>query len=321
MHVVVYLPGAFYSAIASTLVETLQAVNAVRGSDVFTFEFVSKTERARSKSGVLYQAKTRPSRKMDVLILLTGVTTNITESVCELEEESKLSKSLVFQARKQGARIAATCGASYILANLGLLNGKRATISWWLKREVRHRFPLVKWEPSRIIVRDGLLYTTGAAFAGLELISSLIRDLGFAKEERQVRKLMVLPPARESQDPYEVPELQETTSFEKQLRRLAQSNLAALDVSFLAKTLHLTPRTLARRFSDELQLSPGRWIQEQRLEAARIFLESTNLSVSEICYRVGYQDSASFGRIFLKYTGMTPGEFRRELRAPNLSER
>jgi hypothetical protein len=67
-----------------------------------------------------------------------------------------------------------------------------------------------------------------------------------------MRKLMVLPPARESQDPYEVLGLIETTSFEKRLRRLAVANLTELDISSLAKALHVTPRTLARRFFDEL---------------------------------------------------------------------
>jgi transcriptional regulator GlxA family with amidase domain len=220
MHVVLFLPGDFYSAIASAFVETLQAVNDVRGEEAFTFEFISRSRRAQSKSGVVFPTKSRPSRKMDVLVLLTGVTTNVAESVRELEQETERAKSLVLLAKRQDARLAATCGASYILANLGLLNGKCATISWWLKREVSLRFPLVKWQPSRIIVRDGLFYTTGAAFAGLELITSLVRDLGFAKEERLVRKLMVLPPARESQDPYEVPGVQESTSFEKRLRRL-----------------------------------------------------------------------------------------------------
>ena len=222
-------------------------------------------------------------------------------------------------AKKQGALIASTCGASYILARLGLLDGKNATISWWLSKEVKKRFPLVKWAPARIVIRDGSLYTTGAAFAGLELISKLVIDLGFVKEEQQVRKLMVLPPARESQDPYEVPGLTESTSFEKQVKRLAQKNLANLSPSFLAARLNTSPRTLSRRFFEDLQLTPGKWIQEQRLEAARVYLESTNLSISEICFRIGYQDVASFVRLFARTTGLTPGEFRKELRSPSRS--
>jgi hypothetical protein len=95
-------------------------------------------------------------------------------------------------------------------------------------------------------VRDGLIYTTGAAFAGLELISMLLIDLGYAKEERQVRKLMVLPPARDSQDPYEVPGLKKSTSFERRLCALARSNLADLDLHFpFRKAQHIAKDTLA----------------------------------------------------------------------------
>jgi transcriptional regulator GlxA family with amidase domain len=314
MHVVLYLPETFYSAIASAFVETLLAINGVRGDRAFSFEFVSTNDHACSKSGIIYPVRSHPSRKMDVLVLLTGVGLDVMESVAALEEESERVKPLVLLAKRQKARIAATCGASYILARLGLLNGRSATISWWLGKEVKKIFPRVKWDPTRIVVRDGCLYTTGAAFAGLELISKLVIDLGFAKEERQVRKFMVLPPARESQDPYEVPGLEESTSFKKHLRQLAQRNLAELDLAFLAAKLNTSPRTLSRRFLDELQLTPGKWIQEQRLEAARVMLESTKLSVSEICFRVGYQDSASFGRLFTRVTGLTPGEFRKELR-------
>jgi len=311
---VLYLPKAFYSAIASTFVETLQAINGVRNCEEFSFEFISKDRRPRSKSGITYPAKQHPSRRMDVLVLLTGVSADAREALPMLDAETERVKSLVLLAKQQRARIAATCGASYMLAKLGVLDGRRATISWWLKAEAKRTFPRVKWEPSRIIVRDGLIYTTGAAFAGLELISMLLIDLGYAKEERQVRKLMVLPPARDSQDPYEVPGLKETTSFEKRLRTLARSNLVDLDLHFLSEKLNTSPRTLSRLFRQELQIPPGKWIQEQRLQHARILLESTRLSISEICLRIGYQDVASFGRRFTKLTGTTPGKYRKELR-------
>jgi AraC-like DNA-binding protein len=70
---------------------------------------------------------------------------------------------------------------------------------------------------------------------------------------------------------------------------------------------------MSRRFNDELETNPGKWIQERRLEAARTLLEGTKLSIAEICYRIGYQDAASFSRLFSKTTGMAPGEFRKQL--------
>jgi transcriptional regulator GlxA family with amidase domain len=176
-----------------------------------------------------------------------------------------------------------------------------------LKKEASRRFPKVRWEPSRLIIRQGRVYTSGAAFSGLELITALLVDLGFAKEERQVRKLMVLPPSREFQSPYEIPFVEDMDPFAKKLHKLAKENIQELNLEFLARHLGTSPRTLSRRFSDEFQTSPGKWIQERRLELARTLLEASKLSISEVCYRVGYQDLASFSRLFARTTGMAPG--------------
>jgi transcriptional regulator GlxA family with amidase domain len=315
MHVVVYLPPLFYSAIASSVVETLQVVNDVSGSEAFSFEFVSRQPNVLSRSGIPFRTNTRASRKIDVLILLAGTGTQTAHTVQLLEEDIARAKPFILCAERQRAIIAATCGASYLLAGLGLLDGKRATISWWLKDEASRRFPRVRWEPSRLVVRQGRIYTTGAGFAGLELITALLVDLGFAKEERKVRKLMVLPPSRQFQSPYEMSLPRETDEFEQKLDGLARKHLQKLGLEFLARESGVSSRTLARIFSKELQTSPGKWIQGKRLEAARTLLETTRLSVSEICYRVGYQDVASFSRLFSRTAGMTPGEFRKQVRS------
>jgi transcriptional regulator GlxA family with amidase domain len=220
---------------------------------------------------------------------------------------------LIRLAQKQGAVIASTCGAAYLLAAAGLLDGKRSMISWWLKKEPNRRFPQVRWEPPRMIARQGRIYTSGAAFSGLELITTLLIDLGFTKEERQVRKLMVLPPISPIPEPYEMLYAEAVDPFENKLNRLTKEHIQELDLRFLAERLGASSRTLSRKFFNELQTSPGKWIQDKRLEMARRLLESTRLNVSEICYRVGYQDVASFSRLFVKATGVPPAEFRRQI--------
>lgn len=251
---------------------------------------------------------------MDLLFLLAGAKPDLASTLQLLDEETLSAKPLIELAQKQGAIVAATCGAAWMLAGSGLLDGHRATISWWLKKEAARRFPEVRWEPSRIVVREGPIYTCGGAFSGIELITALLSDLGFSNEERLVRKLLVLPPAREFQSPYEIPFSELVDAFEKSLNTLAQKHIRNLSLEFLAQKLGMSPRTLARRFSDELKTSPGKWIQEKRLDMARTLLEETTLRVSEVCYRVGYQDPASFSRLFFKATEMSPGDFRKHLR-------
>jgi transcriptional regulator GlxA family with amidase domain len=313
MHVVVYLSSGFYAAIAATIIETLQAVNSVSGIKTFSFEFVAKQSRAVSKSGIRFKANTEPSKKIDVLILLAGAEAEAAQTIDLLDRETKHVLPLIHQAQRQGSLIAATCGASYFLAGSGILDGKRSTISWWLKKEASRRFPAVRWEPSRMIIRQGRVYTTGAGFSGLELITTLLLDLGLSKEERQVRKIMVLPPSRQFQSPYEDSFPVAVDPFEKQLNHLSRENIRELDLQFLASRLGVSSRTLSRKFINELQTTPGKWIQNKRLEMARTLLETTRLTVSEICYRIGYQDVASFSRLFAKSTGMPPADFRRQM--------
>ena len=315
IHVVIWLPSTFYSAVAAALVEMFELVNAIRRAPAFSFEFVSRRADATSTSGITFAAKPEPSRRMDALVLLAMPGLLVPELLRALEAESQYAKPLIAKAQRDDAIIAAHCGASYFLAEAGLLDQKRATISWWLKADALRRFPNVRWDVSRLLIRQDRVYTCGGGFSGLELARALLKDLGFAEDERIVRKLLVLPPSRQLQTPYEFTldePPQSSEPFREQLDALSRDNLPALNLGFLSRRLGSSPRTLARRFSEELHTSPGRWIQDRRLEAARNLLERTKFSISEICYRVGYQDVASFSRLFARMTGLPPSEYRRQ---------
>jgi transcriptional regulator GlxA family with amidase domain len=314
MHVAIYLASGFYAAIASTAVETFQTVNELRGEAAITWEFISKDKQAISKSGVSFTSRRKPLKKMDVLILLAGAKPRVEQTVDLLQQESKRASPIIELALSQRATLAATCGAAFMLADRGLLNRKRATVAWWLKDAVAQLYPQVRWQSSRMIVRDGQIYTTGAGFAGMELIRQLLRDKGFVDEERKTTKLLVLPPVRVWQSPYEIiSDDVPIDPFEKKIGDIAIKHIKKLSVSFLAANLGQSPRTMARIFLKELKTSPGRWIQEVRLRRARHLLETTNLNISEVCYAVGYEDVASFGRLFARATGLSPKDFRRHL--------
>ncbi|HVI43922.1 MAG TPA: helix-turn-helix domain-containing protein [Chitinophaga sp.] len=314
MHFVIYLPAGYYAAIAAATVEVLQAVNTVSAATVFTYEFVSGNTQPVSRSGAYFPAKRRPSRKADVLVLLAGAGTDTTPDFRLLDNDARAATPLIKDALKREAVIAATCGAAYLLAASHTLDGRRATISWWMQKEVKALFPQVLWEPSRLLVRDGRLYTSGGGFSGLELITTLVNDLGYKKEMNKVRKLMVLPPSRELQSPYEMPQEELPCPFEKKLLKLSRNHLEELSLPFLAKQFDMSTRTLSRRFFDELAMSPGKWIQQKRMEIAKTLLIETALNISEICYRIGYEDIPSFTRLFSRTTGMTPTEYRRQIR-------
>lgn len=130
-------------------------VNDVSAAPVFTYEFVSRTPQPVSTTGIRFSARAKPSRKMDALILLAPPGLDVPQLTQALDQESRYTGPLIERAQSQGASIAALCGASYLLAQAGLLNGKRATIAWWLKQEALRRFPRVRWDASRLIIRQG----------------------------------------------------------------------------------------------------------------------------------------------------------------------
>ncbi len=312
MHFVIYIPAGFYAALAATIVEILQATNDITGSK-FTYEFVSPQPEAVSRSGISFTAKRRPSQKMDVLVLLAGIESEPLQTLEVLERETERAAPLIQKALYDNALIAASCGASYLLAANGLLDGKKATISWWLRKEAERRFPEVVWDISKMVIKSGRIYTGAAAFSGLELISRLLIDLGYDKEERHIRKLLVLPPARELQSPYVIEQEEAYTDFHAKLRAVALRDLSKCTIKLLAQNMGMSPKTLARKCQHELHISPNRWLQQLRLEVAKQLLGQHSLTIQQICDRIGYQDIASFSRLFSHRTGLAPGKYRKQL--------
>src|SRR5258705_2750780 len=120
MHFVIYLPTSFYSGIAATIIELLQVINEVNSHASLTYEFVSGTLKAQSRSGIIFPSSTKAKRRADVLILVAGLGSAVNSDISLLEDEARRAAPHIQKAQQQGAVIAATCGASYFLAYAGL---------------------------------------------------------------------------------------------------------------------------------------------------------------------------------------------------------
>ncbi len=316
-HVAIWLPRRFYAAVAATLAEMFELVNTVRGEAVFSIEYLGAADRAVAESGIAFPTRATPVRSPDVVIALAVPGLDRDALVADLDRESAVVAPLLDGARRSGAIVAAHCSASWFLADAGMLDRRDATVSWWLKDAVGARFPRVRWDASRVLVRDGRIYTCGGGFSGLELGRALLRHLGYATEEQQVRKLLVLPPSRQSQTPYEMP-LEAGAAGGRALRdrldTLDATEVPRLKAGDLARRLGLSRRTLLRRFADEMGVTPQDWLTAQRILLARQLLESTELPIADVCHRAGYADVPSFGRLFARRTGMPPGAYRRQSR-------
>jgi AraC family transcriptional activator FtrA len=217
-------------------------------------------------------------------------------------------------AHRRGARIVAICTGAFVLAQAGLLEGRRATTHWRTAARFAADFPEVQVDPDVLYVDHGDVATSAGTGAGIDLCLHLVRSDHGAAYAAQIARRMVLPPHRKgSQLQYAAqPAPARADESLAPLLEWATSHLdSRLTLDHLAERAGLSSRTLARRFTEQLGTSPGQWLLGQRLDAARILLEQTGLPVEAIATRVGLASALNLRRRFRVHHGTTPGAYRR----------
>ncbi|MBF6170965.1 helix-turn-helix domain-containing protein [Nocardia blacklockiae] len=217
-------------------------------------------------------------------------------------------------AHRRGARLAALCTGAFVLARAGLLDGRRATTHWRHTALLAATFPEVEVDPDVLYIDHGDVATSAGTGAAVDLCLHLVRADHGAAHAARIARNMVLPPHRSgSQLQYATrPEPPRADESLAPLLEWATAHLdSRLTVDRLAARAGLTTRTLARRFGDQLGTSPGQWLLGQRLDAARILLEQTNLPVEAVATRVGLASAVNLRRRFRDRLGTTPGAYRR----------
>jgi transcriptional regulator GlxA family with amidase domain len=217
-------------------------------------------------------------------------------------------------------RICATCTGTFILASAGLLNGRRVATHRDYTSRFATMFPHVCVEPDRLFVRDGSYYTAVGGMAGIDLCLYLIEnDCGQATFLDVARMLVIF--LRRPGDQPQVSELLKAQSIRNtqigHVMDWALDNLAAdLSVDALAKRAAMSPRNFRRAFMDELMTTPARFVESIRVEAARILLETTPLSIQQISHRVGFASPANMRRAFVRAFRAAPAEYRNNIGRP-----
>ncbi|WP_433514657.1 GlxA family transcriptional regulator [Nonomuraea sp. CA-143628] len=218
------------------------------------------------------------------------------------------------RAHRRGARIAAICSGAFVLAQAGLLDGRRATTHWRLAAELAERFPAVPVDPDVLYVDHGDVATSAGTSAGIDLCLHLVRTDHGAAYAAKVARHMVMPPHREGgQLQYAIAPSRDRApdSLAPLLEWAAERLGEPLTVDDLAARGGVSTRTLARMFTAQLGTSPGQWVLAQRIAGARALLEETDLSVDAIAARVGLSSATNLRRRFNDALRTTPAAYRR----------
>ena len=223
-----------------------------------------------------------------------------------------------------GATLAAVGTGCCLLAEAGLLDGKAATTHWHYFDRFARDYPAVRLKREFFITQAGRIYCAGSVNALADVTVHLVEQFFGDVVARHVERNF----SHEIRRPYdryrylEGDEWQHTDEAILEVQWRMQRELAApWRVPVLAAEFGMSARTLDRRFRLATGLAPLAWLQTQRLQTAKELLETTNLSVKEIAFRVGYQDQGHFTRLFTRSLTVAPGEYRRTVRAKVFSLR
>lgn len=211
--------------------------------------------------------------------------------------------------------VAASCYGTFVLAEAGLLDGCAATTTWWLADEFRRRYPQVRLDADKTLVDSGRAVTAGAMTAHTDLSLHLLRRLGGAALARSVSGIMLVDGARASQRPFmTVPRNYGDPLIQRALEWMGGNIAAPVSIGDVAAAVHVSYRTLNRRFAAVTGMAPLAYLQILRIERAKELLESTAGSIDAITAQAGYGDVSSFRRLFKRSTGLSPAQYRRQFR-------
>ncbi|RZB19790.1 helix-turn-helix domain-containing protein [Streptomyces sp. F001] len=221
---------------------------------------------------------------------------------------------------RPGTRLASICTGVYVLAAAGHLDGRPATTHWSDAERLQRLFPQIKVDADVLYVDDGDVLTSAGVAAGVDLCLHIVRRDHGTAVANDVARRTVVPPHREGgqaqfiQRPVPEPQLATTTTARAwALGRLHEP----IQLRDMADQESMSVRTFTRRFREEVGISPGQWLTQQRVERARHLLETTGLSVDQVARDAGFGTAQSMRQHLQAALGVTPTSYRRTFRAGN----
>ncbi len=219
---------------------------------------------------------------------------------------------------KRGVRVASVCSGAYMLAEAGLLDGRRATTHWQRTRQFLSIFPQVKWEPDRIFVRDGNIWSSAGITAGIDLALALVaEDYGEEIAQKTARQLVLYHRRSGGQSQFSsLLELKAPSGRFGPLLSWAREHLdAPLTVENLAEQAGMSSRHFARAFIAETGTSPSKAVERLRIEVARQRVQSSSEAIERVAEATGFRDPERMRRAFIRAFGQPPQSLRRAARA------
>jgi transcriptional regulator GlxA family with amidase domain len=219
-------------------------------------------------------------------------------------------RELIVRTRHRGTPIASACAGTFLLAEAGVLDGLRATTTWWLSPAFRNRYPKVELDHSQMVIGCEGITTAGAAFGHVDLALSIVRAGSPALADLVARYLVV--DERPSQAAYTIPSaLAQSDPTVAAFEVWTRDHLAEpISIPEAARAIGVSERTLQRSVQRTVGTSPIRFVQDLRIERASHLLRTTDLSLETISRKVGYEHPNTLRVLLRERTGKTTSALR-----------
>lgn len=299
-------------------------VMAIGTQSVFEFANVVARERVYSVTnysldGGEVQASLGVSIKTTPVHASTEADTWMISGIVDPTQRTSTAQELDFvrTASEQSRRTAGLCTGAFVLADAGLLDGKRATTHWAFAEALQARCPAARIEPDHIFVADGAIWTSAGLTAAMDLALGLVeKDLG-SEVATKVARVMVMNQRRAGGQPQQSELLKLAPKSDRIQTALeyARQNLSRpLRIDELARAAHLSTRQFQRIFQSETGHSPAKAVQQLRIETARTMIERGRHSLEVIARETGFRDRNHLREVFVRTYGASPQELRRDAR-------
>jgi transcriptional regulator GlxA family with amidase domain len=255
-----------------------------------------------------------PCPHFDTLLVLGGA------GVFDLLEDTPLIDWLVAQS-ENCRRIGAICNGVFALGAAGMINDKTVTTHWMDAARLASMFRSAKVQPDRIHVKDGTLYTTAGITAGIDLSLALIEEDFGKNMALDVAKYLIVYLQRAGGQTQFSPllEMQAESDSDSPISELRSYVLANLDIdhtmSSIAEKMQMSERHLSRVFKQDYGMTLMTFVNDARIDAARLYLESTNVNLNDIARCCGFNNVATLRRVFTNRLGIGPFDYRQRFRS------
>ena len=297
--------------------QVFNSVNRLAGRTIYTIEVVTNADRLmmEGEGGVLTFLARHHFKRVE------GVCDSVL-LVCGMGSRSVRDAALSVWLKKmavEARRLGAVCVGAFLLAEAGLLNGRRATSHWKFGRELAARYPAVRVEHDPLWVKDGNIYTSAGFSAGIDLALAWVEEdcgAGLAHEAARELVLFLRRPGGQPQVSVSLAsQASEMTSLRELQIWIAEHIERRLSVEELADRMAMSVRNFERVFTREVGTTPSQYVLQMRVEAARRQLERTDKGLKQVSSAAGFGSADVMRRAFVRLLGITPRRYR-ELAAP-----